>query len=466
MGLHVNGGYPYSDGCAVPSGDALVQPYPYSCWRVNGFTNGGMPFKMCFGMPLPVHAKPPTQYPPIRVYAATETDFDHNGMAILMPTSCTVAEELNGMYECELSHPLDQDGVWKRLIEFNVIRVQGQLFRIYAKKTTDTERSVNARHIFYDLNAHFLLDTRPTDLDGQNALTWILGHTYTPRGTAETADAPPFTAFSDITDVHTAYYQKMSVTASLLGTENCFVNVWGGELKRDNFNIYINKQRGESNAFQLRYGCDMTAITETIDCTDYCPCVYWDATVGGVDDYLRGVSAYRQINLPVQPMQYLHVTVDELITGSEAINAEITRQVKEHVAGNCMPSVNYDVDVVDLRGVDGYADFVGLSAYGVGDTGIIFSETLGISTVQQIIKRTTNGITGDVISVELGNLRKSIVSRSGKTVGTYQFEQQRANDAAKNTYKHLGQELLYTYAELKNTTYAELAGKVLMKYDD
>ena len=129
-----------------------------------------------------------------------------------------------------------------------------------------------------------------------------------------------------------------------------------------------------------------------------------------------------------------------------------------------MPRINYRVDVADLRHTEQYKDFVGLAAYDVGDTGTVYSEELGIWTFQQIVKRTIDAVTGEVQSIELGSLRKSIVANTGKTVGTYQFEQQRAEEAAKNTYGYLGT-MLYTYERLKNTTYAELAGKVMVKYD-
>ena len=122
------------------------------------------------------------------------------------------------------------------------------------------------------------------------------------------------------------------------------------------------------------------------------------------------------------------------------------------------------MNVVDLRHMELYKDFVGLAAFNVGDIGTVYSVELGIWTSQQIVKQVMDAITGEVQSIELGSLRKSIVSFAGLTASSYQFEQQRAEEAAKNTYGYLGT-MLYTYERLKNTTYAELAGKVMVKYD-
>lgn len=209
---------------------------------------------------------------------------------------------------------------------------------------------------------------------------------------------------------------------------------------------------------------NMVAVEESIDCSNYTPCVYWEATIRGVENAARGVAAYRQLTLPVQPMTFLKVTVDESITDDKEATNDALRQVQEYVAANCMPQVNYRVNVVDLRRMELYKDFVGLAEYSVGDTGTVYSEELGIWTSQQIVKSTIDAVTGEVQSIELGSLRKSIVSFAGLTASSYQFEQQRAEEAAKNTYGYLGT-MLYTYERLKNTTYAELAGKVMVKYD-
>ena len=272
----VNDGYPYKLGVPlyVPG---LHPPLPEYGWKMDGVTNDGYPFrhlKKVVAVELPDIQKLP------RVYASTDTEFTSNGLAILMATSGKITEELNGQYELEMTIPIHEQSGWQYAIEFNVIKVQGQPFRIYSKKTSMTERTVYARHIFYDLNGHFILSAHPTDLNGQEALEWIMDHTYTSRGAAEDADKPPFRVHSDIAEKNTAYYEKMSPTSALLGAENCFVNRWGGELRRDGYDIYINEHRGKQDAFRLRHGVNMTAIEESIDCSDYTPCIYWEASVG------------------------------------------------------------------------------------------------------------------------------------------------------------------------------------------
>ena len=46
----------------------------------------------------------------ICVYAPNETDFSMNGLGAVMPSSCAVTETLNGEWELEMTHPIDEFG--------------------------------------------------------------------------------------------------------------------------------------------------------------------------------------------------------------------------------------------------------------------------------------------------------------------------------------------------------------------
>ena len=56
------------------------------------------------------------------VYPADCTDFSGNGLGTISPSSALVKETLNGEYELEVVHPLDDVGKWHRLVEGNIIR--------------------------------------------------------------------------------------------------------------------------------------------------------------------------------------------------------------------------------------------------------------------------------------------------------------------------------------------------------
>jgi len=56
------------------------------------------------------------------VYPADATDFSGNGNGVLAPLSAEVMETLNGEYELQVVHPIDDEGKWSRLVEGCIIR--------------------------------------------------------------------------------------------------------------------------------------------------------------------------------------------------------------------------------------------------------------------------------------------------------------------------------------------------------
>lgn len=59
----------------------------------------------------------------ICVYSPSNTDYEKNGAAVLIPTVCTVKEEAGGKYELAMTHPIDDRGLWRYLVTGNIIKV-------------------------------------------------------------------------------------------------------------------------------------------------------------------------------------------------------------------------------------------------------------------------------------------------------------------------------------------------------
>ena len=58
----------------------------------------------------------------ICVYPADAIDFSTNGNGVLTPLTAQVTETLNGEYELQLTHPIDETGKWRRLVEGCILR--------------------------------------------------------------------------------------------------------------------------------------------------------------------------------------------------------------------------------------------------------------------------------------------------------------------------------------------------------
>ncbi len=179
----------------------------------------------------------------------------------------------------------------------------------------------------------------------------------------------------------------------------------------------------------------MLEIEESVDYSQYCEAVYWEGTLkytnsdGESSDYnLTGVALLERIGMPKLPtsaMKYLKISLDEkdvnlseLSKISIVAKAAFDKAAKDYMMTNCSPIINYRVSFADLSNVEKYKDFLNLQHYKLGDTGFIYNEELGINTIQQIVKKTIDGITGEVLSVELGSLRKNFTS-NGNLNGGY-----------------------------------------------
>ncbi len=369
--------------------------------------------------------------------------FNTNGLAILQPTACEITEELNGMYELILEHPIDDTGKWKQLLELNIIKANGQLFRIYRKQTKLNSdgtrlRIVYARHIFYDLNDKCLSDVRPEEKNGYDFIAWIMAHTV-PDDDEEYVSYN-FTYDSDITETATAYYQQTTPVAALLGEDNCFLNRFAsGELYRDNFYFSINTRRegAREDAFNIKYGVDMLDVEESIDYSD-------------VVTYLRtrdNFGNYFAVSYAGTCLIHHNITRELMFNYEENNFDQLMRDTLTYFGSVCIPKISYVVNFASLKNTEIYKDFIDLQRCEVGDTGKIYCEVLDIETTQKVVKKTVDVLNGNAISIELGSVRGNL-TRYDRCFFTNTISTNSASDKAT---KLLQEELRNTRLKMLST---------------
>ena len=450
---------PYKQGWQTIS--EVVEPYPALLWLCNDVE---LPYKSMWRSTIyHVPAVGQDEYITVHDMATAQDDFDNNGLAILDPTSCEISEELNGAYELTLTHPIDETGKWKQLLEMNIIKARGQLFRIYNKTTKlnsdgSRERTVNARHIFYDLNDRVLENVTVEDKNGHAFIACVMTHTF---------DADPeghytlynYTYTSDVEDKATSEFDAVSPVAALMGEDNCFINRLGGELLRDNFYFSINQRRESSrdHGEAITYGIDMLEVEETVDYTDLCTYLKcWDNFGNG-----WFVSYVPTVRLAHDCSKVVRFSYDKSDLG------QLMKDGQSYFNDICVPHVSYTVVFANLKNVELYKNFINLQNYNIGDTVDIYCEELDITTNQKVVKKTIDAITNNTISIELGASRSSLTRKDkfGQTI-------------AKNTAEHkenlaLKEELrltklkmlgswggaeLFTWKELEQFTWEEVQG--------
>lgn len=198
----------------------------------------------------------------IELYTNNTQDTNKNGIP-LNPISCIITNKLNSENELEMEMLLDKDGLYKELTRGRLIKVpipdfgDGQLYRIYDTKKSMSSNTliVYARHILFDLNKKVIFN-KNVQGNGQQVLTKLL-------------EDSNFTCASNsnITDIR--QYKLRSVMNVINGREeDSFINVWGGEISCNNYNLHIPLKRGTDKGINVTFGYNLEDIEEEIDASE------------------------------------------------------------------------------------------------------------------------------------------------------------------------------------------------------
>lgn len=344
----------------------------------------------------------------IEVYVKGNEDYESNGDMTLTPTTCEVELTVEGIAELTLEHPIDDLGRWEYLVNDNVIAAptpysKKQLFRIYDYTKTETEVTAYARHIFYDSAGEMLVDVRPTDKTGQEALDIILSGTK-------------YKAKTNIKTRSTAYYIRKNIMEAIGGDdENSFLNRWGGERMYDNFTVIINDRLGGDYGACAEFGRNMTGIEADISIDDVVtriiPVSYNGHTLEGEEPWIDSplIGSYANPRAAVIKFEDVKLLKDcqegeEGFSTLELLREELKRRcTKEYENGLDKPKVNYKVDLVEVANTEDYKDYKKLTTIGIGDDVLTKDRKLRINVTARCIRLVYDCIEEENAEVELGN---------------------------------------------------------------
>lgn len=344
----------------------------------------------------------------IEVYVKGNEDYGSNGDMTLTPTTCEVELTVEGVAELTLEHPIDDLGRWEYLVTDNVIAAptpysKKQLFRIYDYTKTETEVTAYARHIFYDSAGEMLVDVRPTDKTGQEALDIILSGTK-------------YKAKTNIKTRSTAYYIRKNIMEAIGGDdENSFINRWGGERMYDNFTVIINDRLGGDYGACAEFGRNMTGIEADISIDDVVtriiPESYNGYTLEGEEPWVDSPLIGNYANPRTAVIKFEDVKLledcqegEEGFSTLELLREELKRRCKkEYENGLDKPKVNYKIDLVEIADTDDYKDYKKLTTTGIGDDVLTRDRKLKINVTARCIRLVYDCIEEENVEVELGN---------------------------------------------------------------
>ena len=337
------------------------------------------------------------------LYESTETAFTTNGLGGLPDTlSCLVTEERNGIFELEMQYPVT--GLHYDLIQVGrilyvphddtKIRQPFDIYRI--SKVMNGTVTINARHISYRLAK---IPVEPFSAGSCSAAF---------LGLEEHAVVTcPFTFWTDKSVTASFTVSVPATIRSLLGgTNGSILDTFGtGEYEWDMWNVKFYLHRGSDNGVTIRYGKNMTDLTDDTDSgstyTGIYP--YWYSDQDGL------------VTLP-EKVVYADEHDDRVVVvdATQSINAKPTEAqlrawaetyITSH-AGKVSNSIK--ISFVQLWQTEEYKNVASLQRVKLCDTVTVIHPVLGVETKTNVVKVVYDAIRERYSSMTLSEPKTSL----------------------------------------------------------
>ena len=345
------------------------------------------------------------------LYESNETQFTSNGIGPLSDAlECTVTEERNGEYICELVYPVDG----KRFDDIQEGRIIGvwhddnhdiQPFDIYGRSAPiDGQVTFYASHISYRLRG---ITVTPFTAESCAATLASI-----PDYSVETN---PF-SFSTNKSVSAIYANTLpkSARSILGGEEGSVLDFYGtGEYVWDKWNVRLLTRRGSDTDVEIRYGKNLTDFEQELD---------YSESVTGIVPYWTGTKTIGDTEVPLYvtlPEKALYKSgvspsgrassipydfSDKFETEPTVAQLRATAQSFLDSSDIWLPSNSIKVDFVHLWETEEYKDVAPLQQVGLCDTVLVTFPKYNISRLRiKIIRTVYNVLAERYDEMELGD---------------------------------------------------------------
>lgn len=350
------------------------------------------------------------------LYESDETEFISNGLGRLSDAiSCIAEEERNGAYELTMEYPVY--GIhYAELQNTRIISAvpsdgKGkQPFDIYdISRPISGKVVVKARHISYRLSKIPTYSAEPETMStsAAGALQRIKN---------EAVEYCPFDFWTD-QDSSGSYNTPIpsSIRSRLGGVTGSILDCFGGEYEWDGWTVKLHKQRGSDAGVTLRYGKNITDITqeESIENTVTGVLPYWHKEADSeeaktvVGDITRSDNAERY---PYHMTMILDCSQDFQTEPTKAqLNAKADAYIKVNNVG--VPDVSIKVSFAALWQAEEYKTLASLERVHLCDTLRVEFPALGVSATAKVVKTTYNVLKNRYDSIEIGNARTNLADQ-------------------------------------------------------
>lgn len=349
-----------------------------------------------------------------RLYPADEREFDNNGLGRLSDAlSATVYVELNGEYEATIQYPITgahYDAIKIRsIIVLKVDPVSDpQPMRVYRiTRPINGVVTIYLRHIAYDLAGIVVEPYTASTVD--LALQGLAGNASTTC------------SFTFWTDKATAARFSLTTPAAIFtimgGVEGSILDVYGGEYEYDAYTVKLHSHRGSDNGVRIKYGKNLTALTQDLDASDLYTGVYpyWRAADESGDVltlpegiiYLSDAFDFTRILALDLSFEFFdQPTEDQLRAAAQA-----------YISRNSLgtPSNSITVSFAQLEQSAEYKDLTQLERVLLGDTVHVRYDDLGVNATARVVAIEYNALLERYDAVTIGRVRSNVADTLAET---------------------------------------------------
>src|SRR5699024_2430276 len=168
------------------------------------------------------------------------------------------------IFELEIEY--DNDGFLADVIDEEMIikakandKQDEQLFRIYSivKNHENDNLVINAQHITYDLADNFIEELKASGLTKKQVMELIGTSTKEPHDFT-------ITSTNTTTQSSTELY-RTNPLQMIAGMEGSILQIWGGQIERDNFRLVLHNRRGSDDGVLVTYAKNLTGLEAEFD---------------------------------------------------------------------------------------------------------------------------------------------------------------------------------------------------------
>lgn len=354
------------------------------------------------------------------LYSSTATAFENLGLGVLAETlSCTVVEEINGIFNLELEYPVN--GVlFDQLKPEMTIKsdaghqLKGQLFIINRiDMNMNKTVTVYADHISY-LTEHVVLKPTIQNIHGHLQATF---NELSNQIADETSRPFRFTGNMDEgteNETELNFPETSNVREALVA----ILEAWGGEYTFDNLDIKLSQKRGTTANTLIAYGRNLLDLSQEENIAETVTSIYPFATYQpeGEDEELVIVTL---------PELVLHAENADNFANRRVMKVDLTQEIEGipsvdklmEVAENYLndhqfgvPQVSITLNFVDLTKMVGLDGLI-VEQLNLGDTVRVHFEHLAVIASTQVVRVAWNVLLEQYDEIELGEIRPSLSSQ-------------------------------------------------------